>query len=423
MPDDLPPTRAAIGRGRLAGGAATVAAGLAVAGAATLVVLAVVARGLPADDYAAYAVWWTTATLLGTSFGVFETYLARASIAELASGGDGRAATGVIQGRALAVTAAIGAVLLVTAPLLSHSLFGGHIGAALLLPVFVTLSATQAVQRGSATGHGRFSAVAIQLTTDGVSRVILVAIVVGGDLGGVSALAAVSCAASLLGLASATFVIPEWVSRPTVRGGLPVGPLGLLLVGSLGPLLANNGPVPWLAGATDARAAVVGALAGAVTLSRIPTQFVAAGFSPLLAQLSLAVEARDAKSFQRLHRLAEVVAVAMGAVFVAAFALFGRSALELYLGAGYQLPVTNLVLLAASSALMFMAVVPQASLSALDHWGTIASSWLVGSVVFVGVLGLPVDGLDRATSAPAAGVVTALVLMTVRSRRAVSRAF
>ena len=74
---------------------------------------------------------------------------------------------------------------------------------------------------------------------------------------------------------------------------MPLRPLLLLLVGTAGPLLANNGSVPWLRSTDAVSPHVLGAFAGAVTLSRIPTQFVSAVLSPLLAHLSESVERAD----------------------------------------------------------------------------------------------------------------------------------
>ena len=64
---------------QLAAGSLVVAVGLITAGVGTVLMMALAARALPASDYASFAVWWTVATLLGTSFGVFEAYLARAT--------------------------------------------------------------------------------------------------------------------------------------------------------------------------------------------------------------------------------------------------------------------------------------------------------------------------------------------------------
>ena len=61
---------------------------VAVTGIGTVAMMAVAARALPASEYAGFAVWWTVATLMGTSFGVFEVYLARLVAAARAGGGD-----------------------------------------------------------------------------------------------------------------------------------------------------------------------------------------------------------------------------------------------------------------------------------------------------------------------------------------------
>ncbi len=82
--------------------------------------------------------------------------------------------------------------------------------------------------------------------------------------------------------------VEGWLAPLRLRGReAAVKPLVLLLIGSIGPLLANNGSVPWLAATHSVDAYTLGAFAGAVTLSRIPTQFVSAVFSPLLAHLRL----------------------------------------------------------------------------------------------------------------------------------------
>ena len=62
------------------------AIGLAVTGLGTIAMLGIAARSMPSAEYADFVVWWTVATLLGTSFGVFEVYLARLLIFEIAGG-------------------------------------------------------------------------------------------------------------------------------------------------------------------------------------------------------------------------------------------------------------------------------------------------------------------------------------------------
>lgn len=226
-------------------------------------------------------------------------------------------------------------------------------------------------------------------------------------------LAAACCASAALSLLIAGRGRASWLSVPMLRTAVagPVRPVVYLLVGSVGPLLVNNGSVPWLRSTHTVEPAVVVAFGGAVVLSRIPTQFVSAVFSPLLAHLSSAVEDGDQAGFRHVRRLAEAGAVALGAAYVALFALACPWLISTWLGGDYGLDRANLAVLAAASSCMFVVVVLQAGLGALDRWRRIAVSWVAGTVAFGLTLLLPVSTLWRATAAPLAAVLTALVVM------------
>ncbi len=157
-------------RSTLLTGTVVVAIGLVVTGVGTLAMLGLAARSMSGPLYADFVVWWTVATLLGTSFGVFEVYLARVLISDFAGGRPPAAATGVMIGRAAVMVAMLTAVLLAAAPLLAEELFSGAMAPAFLLPVFMALTAMQALQRGAATGRHDMVAIAIQLAADGVAR-------------------------------------------------------------------------------------------------------------------------------------------------------------------------------------------------------------------------------------------------------------
>lgn len=399
---------------RLATGALTVAAGLTVTGLGTIVMMALSARSLPAPEYAAFAVWWTLSTLLGMSFGVFESYLARLVVADVAAGRDSRRVTGLMLGRAMIGAAAVAGVLLGLAPWLASRLLDGNLAAALLVPVYVMLAGGQALQRGSATGHGRFSAIAGQLVTDGLARAGLSVALIATGRDSQTSLALGACLAAAASLLVGSRMWPRWLARPRIRDKrVSNRPVGYLLIGAVGPLLANNASVPWLAGTHSVNAYTLGAFAGAVTLSRLPMQFVSAAFAPLLTQLSHCVETDDESTFRRLLRLAEVSVWGLGLVFVAGFTVLGPWVLGVYLGPGYDLSVAALATLAVASGLMFVAFVQQASLAAMDRWSMIAMSWACGAAMFLLVLVLPLNTLARATAAPLAAVLTALAVMTI----------
>lgn len=394
-----------------------VAIGLAVTGIGTVAMMAVAARALPASEYAGFAVWWTVATLMGTSFGVFEVYLARLVAAARAGGRATDRVTGLMIGRAGSVVLVVGLALLGLAPALADRLFAGHLGPGLLLPIFTGLAAAQCVQRGAASGRRNFVAIAMQLSSDGLFRFTLVGVLVLLDMASLFTLAVACCVSTAVSLVVGGRLCPSWLARPRIRGAeAAIKPLVFLLAGSIGPLLANNGSVPWLAATRSEDAYTLGAFAAAVTLSRIPTQFVSAVFSPLLSHLTETVATGDRVTFQHLRRGAEGTAVVLGALYVIAFAALGPWALSVYLGSGYRLAVVNLALLAAASSVMFVAVVQQAALGAMDRWTRIGAAWGLGTVAFFIVLLMPWDTLLRACLAPLAGVVAASASLAFLSR-------
>ena len=420
MPDETDALRSGRGGGlrrQMATGTLLVAVGLTVTGAGTVAMMAMSARSMPATEYAAFAVWWTVATLLGTSFGVFEAYLARLLIGTFSAGRSPDVVTGLMLGRAALVVVVLAAALLALAPLLAGRLFADHVWAAVLLPLFTALAAAQALQRGAATGRHDFGAIAAQLSADGIARVALVGALALAGADTVDTLAVACVLAAAVSLLVGGWRVGPWLAAPRLRGAeAAVKPLIFLLVGSVGPLLANNGSVPWLAATHSVDAYTLGAFAGAVTLSRIPTQFVSAVFSPLLAHLSQTVENDDRTTFRHLRRSAEVAAVALGVVYVLVFGVLGPWLLSVYLGPQYRLEVWVLVVLAAASSGMFVVVVQQAGLAALDRWSRIALAWVGGTAAFVVVLAVPGDTLLRATVAPLAGVLPAMCGMAILGR-------
>lgn len=413
------------GSGRqLARGSLTVAAGLSVTGAATLGLLALVNHdhALNASGgAAAFNVWWVMTTLLSATFGVFEAFLSRLAVTEHAAGRSPSGVIGVLLGRCWLVAGGIAVVVLSMGPWLDSHEFGGFVSLTLLLPVFVFLAATQSVQRAAATGRGRFPAIAAQLGTDGLLRITISAALVASGHATVLLLALGTCIAAAGGLIAGQLTCPGWFARPTLRGtDVPWRPVLLLLASAAGPLLAASGPVPWLKATGHVTKYTIDAFTGAITVSRIPTQFVAAAFGPLLAQLANAIELAEHATFLRLRKKAEVAAVALGVVFVVGFAGLGVWAIPLFAPTppGQSLSLGILALLAAAGAMMFFAVVQQASLAALDRWGYIAAAWIAGTLVLAGTLLIPASSLQRASLAPVTAIATACVIMSALLRSA-----
>lgn len=396
-------------------GPAQIAVGLGLSGLGTVVMVAATSRLLPEAEFASFVTWWVTATLVAVTFGVFEVYLARALVGAEA-GSASTSIRGQITGQALLLVVVIAVPVLIASPWLSGEVFGGALGATVALPAFALLAALQAVQRGSAVGLQRFDVVGLQLSTDGILRPILVVgmILLFPD----SVLAAV--AGTLLSAAASVIVArvrlgPSWGRPMPFARVVPTVPVAWLLAGSVGPVLIGNVVVPWFA-AVEADPLLIGGFAAALTLSRIPTQFVSAAFAPIMVSLAALVEAGDEGGHRRALARALRVATVLGAAFVALFWLLGPWLLTIYVGSSYSVPRWVLACLAAASSGLFVAAVEQASLAALERWRRIAVSWLAGALAFGVVLLLPIDPLVRASWAPLVAVGTALVVLRAPRR-------
>ena len=404
---------------RLARGTLTVAAGLCVTGLGTLAMIALVDYGMAAKAQSAFNLWWLATTLLSTVFGVFEAYLSRLAVTENVAGRDPSRVVGALLGRTWLVAAGMGVVVLALGPWLTSREFGGYTGLTLLLPVFVLIASTQAIQRAVATGRGRFTTIAAQLSVDGLLRVTITAVLIGTGWATVDRLAIGTCVAGAAGLAAGARACPGWFARPRLAAaGISWQPILLLLCASACPLLAGSGPALWLNAAGHVSQPTIVAFSAALTISRIPTQFVSAAFSPLLSQLGHAIEIADHATFVRLRSKAELAAGALGIVFIIGFAFVGSWVLPIYSSTpkGSAIPIGDLALLATAGALMFLTVVQQASLTALDAWGWIAGSWSCGTVTLFLTFLLPLPSVTRAVLAPAVAVLTAALLMVLARR-------
>ena len=107
--------------------------------------------------------------------------------------------------------------------------------------------------------------------------------------------------------------------------------------------------MPWLKATEAVSPHVLGAFAGALTLSRIPTQFVSAVDEPAPgAPVRGRRSAGDEAAFRRVLARTEVLTAALGVAYVVAFAVLGQLALRLMLGPDFSLDVANLAVLAGS---------------------------------------------------------------------------
>jgi O-antigen/teichoic acid export membrane protein len=196
---------------------------------------------------------------------------------------------------------------------------------------------------------------------------------------------------------------------------VPLLPILIMLFGAFGPVLINNASVPWLSGA-GADAAVVGAFAGALTLSRVPVQLAGSAFGPLMNQISTLLDEGRPDDFHGLHRRVIVVAVLFGTTFALLFTASASFVLRLLLGAEYDLPWWSLLLLGSASGLMMLAMVVQAVAVGRERWKGLSVSWMLGGSACGIAFTLPGSELLVASIAPPVGLVVAIAGIAVVSR-------
>ena len=398
-------------------GTLLVGAGLSVTGAGTLFMMATTARWLVATQYQSFVTWWAVATFLGAGFFVFETYVSRLVVSEVADGRDPRRVLAVMAGRAWMTVVVISVAILASQAWIASTLFRGNVAAALLLIPFIVFAMLQSLQRGVATGQRMFLVNASQFATDGLGRM---AFVTGAHLwagSSVTHFALAACASAALSLVVAHRVFPHWLVPPVLRGEVSWRPLGYLVLSLTCILLINNGAIIWLSATHSVSAVTLGAFAGAITLSQIPTQLSSSITSPALSHLSYALERGDRHGYLRLRRLIMTVTSLAGAAFVLVFGWYGHDLLSLYLGASFRLGRGFMFALALASALMLLALSEQATLGAHQKWYAAALPWTLGSLAFGLSLLAPYSTIVRATLATDVSVSVAWSGMFVANAR------
>jgi O-antigen/teichoic acid export membrane protein len=331
-----------------------------------------------------------------------------------------------ILGGSLALALAVVAV--VAAPWIVDSLFAGQgiLFVALLL-VLVGLGTGHLV-RGVLAGLGHFGGYARYFIGDGIGRLLLVGIgslvltddvaVYGLAVGGAPFL---GVAAALTGRRSAargseaSQPVPGIVApgrRSELAALAPA--MGFLLVASVSTaIVLNVSPlaVELLAGPTQREEA--GRFLNALLVARVPLFFFQAVQASLLPKLSsLAADGHLEEFRQVLGRLLALVA-ALGVVAVAACAVAGHLVVEMAFGAEFAVGRRDMVLLAASSAVLMIVLSLAQALIAQRCQGRMALAWLAGLCAFPVVLAFGGDLFLRVELALLATVVTAMVAMAV----------
>jgi O-antigen/teichoic acid export membrane protein len=335
--------------GTAVGNALLVGIGLAIVGAASFVSLGLAARSLGDEEFAAYATWWTSATLVGLAFTVVESYLPRLLMSFRVEDADQRPLVATFSRGTLTAAALVALVVLATAPWSVDRLYDGRPELVALLVVYLLAMSLQSLQRAIGVGREAFKVFPAQLGVDGSVRVAGAVVAAVAGTGQPAVFAGVMVLGAVAGLVAGGRALPHWFSWPQPLARVALAPLGLLLVASLGPLIVNNAGVPWMT-AQGAPALAIGAVTGALALSRLPTLMVGSAYGPVLAPLARAVERRAFDDFRAAHRRALTAAVVLAVLFVGIFVLVGPELLALYLGTRFQLDRAELAAMSTGSA-------------------------------------------------------------------------
>jgi O-antigen/teichoic acid export membrane protein len=368
------------------------------------VYLAIVARSLPAAEYAYFGAFWSLALVAG--YGVFLPIEQETARLLQTPGRPGRVL------RASLTTAAVMAVVLlvvvaVASPLLVHS-FGGHATTVVALGVLCLISAGQFVVRGALIGLDRMGWHALLMLWDTVLRVAFAV--------AVASLVAEPSSSEFAWTLVAAIVIAHvpmlyLLMNRRIRPGRvpPLGPqiigertvavaVAPLLLGSLCAQLLLNGPpvlVPALA-VTEADATRAGQFLAAFTLTRIPLFLVVPLQTALLPMLTNLLHTRDRATLRRAAKWLCAGLLALGVVAVILGYTIGPALVSLIFGPRYALPGADLALLALGvTTYMGLVIITQALVASARH-RQVAWSWLSGVAIAALVFALVPDLLLRA---------------------------
>ena len=394
--------------------------------------LALIARELPAGEYADFGAFWSIALIIG--FGAFlpiELELARLlsgrPVGSRLPAGTARAVGGLV------VLSLV--VVLATVPLLLPAV-GGAGGVAALLAVCL-VSAGQFLLRGLLLGSGRLHLHGTLLLVDAGLRVAAAA-AIALLLPGAGPAAFAWTLVAAIGLAHVPVLVVLLRSRARSSGGAAgapedadpaeapaaafLGAIGPLLIGTLSAqVLLNAAPVLVSGLATAADGAVADQFTATFTLVRLPL-FVAVPLQSALVPLLTALATSGAPGALRRFLLRLCAGIAALAVLGGLLGLVvGPALVELLFGDRYSLPADRTALLAAGCGLhLGLLVVSQALLASGLH-RQVAVVWcaglVAGGIAFAVVPDLVLRAATAFTLGSGVAVVWGIAVLLRRSGR------
>jgi O-antigen/teichoic acid export membrane protein len=385
-------------------------------GVAAYAFIMLASRDLGPEAYTPVGLLWALSFLLGPGFfQPLEQEVARI----VAARSDGR--VGPVVRTAAAIGAGMVGLLVVFALILGdrirHDLFDGHgllvVG---LLLVLVGLGIGHLV-RGVLAGLGRFGGYARYFIGDGVGRLVMV-LVLAATVGGVGAYGLAVGLAPFIGVALALAGQRELSLKGPAEpvGGLSRA-LGALLVASVATaLVLNVSPLAVEVLAGPDQAEEPGRFLNALLIARVPLFFFQAVQASLLPRLSALVSVGRFDEMVHVFRRLLGLVVGIGGVAILVCAAIGTRIVEFAFGADFAVERRDMVLLAASSAVLMVALSFAQALMACRAQGRMATAWVLGLVAFPVVVALGDDlflrvelGLLATVSVAALSMATLLV--------------
>ena len=370
-------------------GAAPVAVGLVINGAATYAFFGIASRTLAAATYSAISAFWAVLYAIGNGImQPLEQETARACSA--------RRVRGVGSGPVIRRAMVIGGLfwLLVAVVILVSATQGAfqrlfHDNPVLILALIIGLGGfcVGHLTRGTLSSHHRFKRYGMFFSVDGVARVVLAAIL--GLLGVV--------AAGPWGMIMAfTPFIAVAVALWRQHGLLEPGPaapwreltqnLGWLLLGTSSiSLVVQGGTIAVGRLATSSQQAAAGQFLNGLQTARIPLFLFQAILASLLPKLSRQAETGHLDEFTSGLRRLVLAILGLGMIAVLAAALLGPALIRLVFGTQSALTRWDLALLALAYIIIMATICIDQGLVALYAHSRMAIGWFCALLVFIGV--------------------------------------
>jgi len=402
-------------------GTIKVGAGLIVSGAANYVFASIATRAMGPARFAEFNIFWGLVFGLGLGvFFPFEQEVSRRASHAYAAGRSGL----VLRRTAFRLAVVVALVLSVlTYPVAAVLLHGTDV-----LPLWSATAlaflvlAVAYVSRGGLSGRTLFGRYGAQLGAEAVLRlgaaVVLFAVGVSSPWPfALTVPVALAVAVAVSVPRDSSTAEPEPVQRAAL-----VRSVGAVAVGAVAAQsLINLGPVAVTVLAGPGEKALAGSFLAAALIARMPIFAFAAVQAVLIPGLVRAVTEHRRTDFARSLALVLATTAALGALGVLACAVAGPALLHLLAGAEYDLPATDIALLAVAVALYLLAMVLQPAALSLGRHQAAMVPWIACAVSFPLLLLLPVDpirAVGLALDGAGAVAVAGLAVVVVRGWRA-----